>query len=274
MRKVCLMDQTVDSMIMTVWHADYHDRMEDWKPFQTILHLIDVRAEYSDFERTTTLTLTSKTIIIENPSNSTRNLELQAYIQLLSEDQIEALKSAQSNATIDLDAITEVFTVKRILDQIERRDGNGGTNDIAAIVYAVITKFDIDSALIKSCVHCKRFLTRNSDQCEHEACKNAMMTVDGPKFIERIYMAVSIADHSGTLNCRMMDEYATQFFGYSAAELKALPEQEIDALFQRYILQRFAVKVIVKRKSTNEYFASVLSIENVRSADMAAALKP
>lgn len=269
MRKVCLMDQTTDGIMMTVWHADYHDRMEHWKPFRTVLHLIDVRAEYSDFERTTALTITTKTIIIENPLKSTRSLELQAYIQLLSDDQIEALKSPQSNGTIDLDAITEVFTVKQILEQFER-DGN----DIAGIVYAVITKFDINSALIKSCVHCKRFLPRNGDQCEREACKDTMTTGDEPKIIERIYMAVSFTDHSGTLNGRLMDEYAERILRYSADELKTLPEHEIDAIFQRFILKRFAIKVIVKRKMTNEYFANVLSIEQARSADMATALKP
>lgn len=272
MRKVCLMDTTVDAMMMTIWHADYHERMDHWKPFETVLHLVDIRAEYSSFERATTLTSISKTIIIENPSKSTRCMELLVHIQMLTEDQLELLKLTQSTAPIDLDAITEVFTVKRILDHFER-DGNGGAKESAALVYGVITKFGINSATIKSCVHCKRFFTRNRNQCENEAC-NAMTVADGPKYMERIYMAVSIADHSGTLNCRMMDEYATQILGYSADELKSLPEEEIDAIFERFILQRFAIKVIVKQKSANEYFANVLSIENVRSADMAAAMKP
>lgn len=274
MRKVCLMDSTADTMMMTIWYADYHERMDHWKPFETVLHLVDIRAEYSSFECTTALTCISKTIIIENPSKSTRCMELLAYLETLSEDQFELLKLTQSTGTIDLAAITEVFTVKRILDQLER-DGNGCVKEIAALVYGVITEFGINSATIKSCVHCKRFFTRNRDHCENEIC-NAKAVNDGPKYIERIYMNVSIADHSGTLNCRMVDEYAAQLLDHSAAELKSLSEDEIDAIFDRFILQRFAVKVIVKQKvkDAKQYFANVLSIENIRSADMAAAMKP
>lgn len=263
MRKVFLMDSTVDTITLTIWHADYHDRMDQWKPFETILHLVDVVANYSNYEHTTALTLTSKTIIVENPSSSTRSMELRAHIELLSDEQLESLKQTPSTASIDLAAITEVFTIKRILDQLER-DGNGGAKEIAALVYGVITKFGINSATIKSCVHCKRFFARDRVVCENEAC-NAMNVADGLNYIERIYMAVSIADHSGTLDCRMMDEYATQILGYSGAELKSLSEQQIDGIFERFILQRFAFKVTVKRKLTNEYFANVLSIEDIRS---------
>lgn len=74
MRKVYLMDKAVETMTMTVWNADYHDLMDQWKPFCAVLHLIDVGADYSDFEHTTALILTSKTIIIENPTASTRSM--------------------------------------------------------------------------------------------------------------------------------------------------------------------------------------------------------
>lgn len=73
------------------------------------------------------------------------------------------------------------------------------------------------------------------------------------------------------LDGRMMDENAMQLLGYSGAELRALAEEEIDAIFERFVLQRFAIEVLVK---WNEYFANVLSIEKVQSDDMAAALKP
>lgn len=273
MRKVHLMDSTVDEMTLTVWSPDYHGLMDQWKPFKTILHLVDVGANFSDFERTTALALTSKTIIIENPTNSTRCMELLAHIQSLSEDQIELLKQAQPTVAIDLASITEVFTIQRIMDQLER-DDNGGTKEIAALVYGVITKFGINSATIKCCIHCKRFFARNRDQCENAAC-NAMPVPDGgPNYTERIYMAVSFADHSATLDGRMMDENAVQLLGHSGAELKSLPEEEIDAIFERFILQRFAIKVIVKRKSANDYFVNVLSIEPVHSDDLAAAMKP
>lgn len=264
------MDSTVETMTMTIWYADYHDLMEQWKPFRTVLHLIDVGANYSDFERATALTLTSRTIIIENPTRSTRSMELLAYIQMLSEDHLKLLRQAQPTAVIDLAAITEVYTIKRILDQLD----NSNVKEIAAVVYGVITKFGINSAVIKCCVHCKRFFTRNRDQCENEACNTMLVPDDGPNYTERIYMAVSFADHSGTLDGRMMDENAQQLLGHSGAELRSLPEEQIDAIFERYILQRFAIKVLVKRKAANEYFANILSIENIQSDELTAALRP
>lgn len=274
MRKVHLMDATVDAITMTVWHTGYHDRMDRWQPFETILHLVDVSASFSDFERTTSLTLTSRTIIIENPTNSTRSMELQVYLQMLSEHQLDVLKQAHSTAAIDEASITEVYTVKRILDQLERDDHSGGTKGIAALVYGVITKFGINSAIVKCCAHCNRFLTRDRDRCANETCNAMAVTNGGPHYTDRIYMPVSFADHSGTLNGRMMDEHAEHLLGYSGAELKLMPEEEIDSIYEQYILQRFAIKVIVKGKSSTEYFANILTIERVDSDDLAAALKP
>lgn len=87
------------------------------------------------------------------------------------------------------------------------------------------------------------------------------MPDDGPNYTERIYMAVSFADYSATLDDRMMDENATQLLGHSGPELRALLEEKIDAIFERFNLQRFAIKAFVKRKAANEYF--VLSIETI-----------
>lgn len=267
MRKVHLMDKTMDSMTMTVWHSDYQERMDQWQPLQTILHLVDVQVKYSDFERSTVLIHTSRTIITENPIRSTRSAELMAYMHSLSLDKIESLKSNQPGASIDAASIKEILTVKRILDQIERDN----SNEIAAIVIGVITKFDINSAIIKTCVHCKRFVQRNREYCDNDTCN--LTETNEPRIVDRIYMNVSIADHSGTLNCRMVDENAQNALGYTADELKMQSEEAINATFNRFMLQRFAIKVIVKPKSTKDYFASILAIEHMESDDMATALK-
>lgn len=86
-------------------------------------------------------------------------------------------------------ATTEVYTIKRILDQLER-DDNGGAKEIAALVYGVITKFDDNSVFIKCCIHCKRVFTRNRYQCENEACGTMLVPDDGPNYTERIYVAL------------------------------------------------------------------------------------
>lgn len=252
---------------MTVWHADYQSRMEQWVPLQTILHLVDVRAEHSDFERATVLSVTAKTLIVENPIRSSRSAEILAYIHSLSMDKINSLKSHQEAASIGADSIKEVMTVKRILDQIEH-DPN---KEIAAIIYGVLTKFDINAAVVKCCLHCKRHLLRNRTECANDNCNS--MEMNGPRYIDKFSVPLSIADHSGTLNGRLADEYAQKVLGYTAQALKELPDDYVDAIFNRFILQRFALKVIVKPKSTTEYFATILAIDRDESDDMASALK-
>lgn len=249
---------------MTVWHPDYQQRMDQWKPLETILQLVDVRFEYSTFERSTVLSITSRTIIIENPVNSSRSSEILAYIHELSLDKISALKNNYEKSSIPGAAIKDVMSVKRIRVEIERDP----TKEIAAIVYGVITKFDINAATVRTCAHCKRLIRGRSE------CGCDLTQKDGPRYVEKFYMAVSIADHSGTLNCRIVDEYAQQTIGYSAQELKPMTEDSIDAIFNKFILERFAVKVIVRPKSQTEYFASIVSIETHHPSDVATALKP
>lgn len=258
----------MDSMLMTVWHSDYQERMEQWKPLETILHLVGVRAEHSDFERSTVLSVTTKTIIVENPIQSSRVNELMVYIHTLDEEKFNKLKNHQQKSVVDVAAIRGVMTVKRILDAIERDP----TKEIAAIVYGVITKFDINGAVVKSCVHCKRFLFRNRNECGTASCD--VVQTNGPRYINKVFMAVSMADHTGTLNCRISDEYAVNILGHTAQQLKELSEDDVDAIFNKFILQRFAVKMIIRPKSQTDYFANILSIDTQPANQMAHALKP
>ena len=262
------MDMTTDTIPMTVWHTEYQERMDQWKPLDTILHLVDVRAEYSEFERSTHLSITSKTIIVENPIYSSRSNEILLYLHDLDPEKFNELKSIQSKAATNVAAIKNVMTVRGILNGIERDP----SKDISAIVHGVITKFDINGGVVKSCVHCKRILFRNRNECGTTSC--ATTPTNGPRFVEKVSMPVSVADHSGTLNCRISDEFAESILGHTAQQLKALPEDDIDAIFNRFMLQRFAVKMIVRPKSQTEYFANILSITTEPSEEVAMALKP
>lgn len=257
----------MESMSMTVWHPDYQQLMDQWIPLKTILHLVDVQVKFSDFERSMVLGVTSKTIIVENPIQSSRSAELMSYIQRLSEAKIESLKVIQLGTSINAESIKDVLTIKRILEQIERDP----SKEIATIVFGVITKFDINSSIVKNCVHCKRFIQRNRNSCENVNCN--LIDTKGPQTVDRIYLAISFADHSGTLNCRIIDENAEQILGQTAQSLKLLTDDELDAIFNRFILERFAIKVLIRPKSPKEYFASVLHIAKIPSDHMSTAMK-
>ncbi|XP_031636680.1 protein hold'em-like [Contarinia nasturtii] len=265
-RKVCLMDRTTELVSMVVWNPEYQARMELWKPMETILQLVDIRFEYSSFERSTVLSITSRTIIIENPANSSRSNEIMAHIHSISVEKYNELKSNKQKS-IGPDAIKDVMSVHRIRDEMERDP----TKEIAAIVYGVITKFDINAAIVKSCVNCKKLLL-NRNECGMPNCDSIQS--NGPRYVDKVYMAVSVTDHSGTLNCRIVDEHAQHILGHSAQGLKSMAEDDVDAIFNKFILERFAVKLIVRFKSKTEYFASIVSIETHNSHDVAEVLKP
>lgn len=258
----------MELIVLTVWQSDYYPLMDAWKPLVTILHLVDVRAEFSSFERATVLSMTPKTIIIENPTQSSRYGELLAHIHCLSIDKYNELKQVQPKNAIDPATIKEVMSVRRILHEIDRDP----SKDVQAIVYGVITKFNIDAALVKACAHCNRFLARNQDECGNRNC--ALIETDDPRIAIKVYMPISIADHSGTLNGHINDENAQKILGHTAQELKLLPEATIDDIYSRFILNRFEIKVVIKPKSQTEYSANVLSIEEQDPNVIAVAMKP
>lgn len=262
------MDTTMSSISMTVWHADYLERMDHWTPLETILHLVDVRAEYSEFERATVLSLMPKTIIVENPTHSSRSNEILALIHTMSLDKIEELKTNELKPGIDVAAIKEVMSVRRILNALERDQGK----DIAAIVYGVITKFDINAALVRICANCRRMLPGNDTECKNESC--AAMEFNGPKYFDRFYMAVSVTDHSGTLDCRITDEHGKHILGHTAQQVKDMSEEQLQIMFNAFNLKRLCIKVIARSKAETKYSANIVSIQFEEPYVMAQALKP
>lgn len=262
-RRTLIMDTTKHSMPLIIWSPEYQQMADKWISMQTILHLVDVLFEYSEYDRSHILTLNSRSILIENPIQSSRSNSLLAYIHGLPIDQFVELKGVQQKMNaidaVDLDAITEVMTTEKILRLID--DGTG--TDFTVKFYGVITKFDIEpgfgrNPIIKCCIHCDRYLVKNQ-KCDNVYCIPRLG--NGQDYVEKFSIALNVSDHSGTLvNCRISNEYATTLFGCSAIEFKQQSDSRINDIKNEYYLERVVIKMIVKPKGRTDYAVNVLNI--------------
>lgn len=67
LREVVIFDHTSPGLKMTLWDTDVMIRANSWKPRATILFITDVRIEWSSFLRAYAASLTSRSIVTENP---------------------------------------------------------------------------------------------------------------------------------------------------------------------------------------------------------------
>lgn len=272
---VILMDNTLDTMKITFWNKECIERAEKWVSLKTILHLVDVRSTYSVFEQATVLVVTRRTIITENPIQSSRATALLEYIKKLPKAYFDKLLIQPSNKNHCFADIKDVMTVQKIFDQFEINKNN----EFTAILYGVITKLEIDphssrSPIIKYCIHCNRYIQQNTEYCTNERC--LMQLSAGKNFAEKFDIVVDLSDHSGTLNnCHLTEQNAINFLRYTIDDYKKLSEQEIEQFKWTYLLDRFAAKVHVKRgkASPTNMFISIVELTDANPEIIAENLK-
>lgn len=262
LRKLTLSDQNQTTMQLVFWNSDLSKWADEWQPLQTILHLVDVRAEYSSYAGTTILTADNRTIIIKNPVHSSRANELREFVQHFDHTDFELLVNTNAETAIDVSQINNVCSIRKILEQINSGDDNFAA-DFTALLYGVITKFEVDNCygqnpIVRCCVVCQKFLRNNATQCDNARCIEALPS--NQAFTEKFYISMSLSDHSGTLNCRIGDEYATKLLNYSAEEYKRLPEATIDIIQKKFQFERVAAKILVKRRHQASVLIKVLDI--------------
>lgn len=168
----------------------------------------------------------------------------------------------------NVEQITEVMTVRKVLDRLA-----GGETRLAVIIYGVLTKFEIDphygaSPIVRACGRCDRYLTKEMLQCSNSECVTQQANV-----VDRFNVLTWITDHTGTLKCRINDDYATTMLKYNATMFKQLPEAQIDQINKKYSFQRFAVKVIVKQKESVKYTATIADISSQNLTDIVVNLR-
>lgn len=276
-RRILLMDSTTHSIQLDIWLNEYQQCADQWRPMETILHLVDIRLEYSKYDRTHILNMDSRTIIIENPIQSSRANSLAQYLRCLTPDQYTQFKDVQPKVnpidSINIAEINDVMTTERIRRSVEE----GTENDFAVKIYGVITKFDINpkydrGPIMRSCRYCQRYLAKNQ-VCDNVYCV-PQLGYGAMDFVEKFFISFHLRDHKGAiLNCRINDEYASTLFGCTANEFKQLSETKIEEIEEMFFMKRFAIKMIVKPKSSTDFVANVLSIDGEDPEMMAKQMK-
>lgn len=111
-------------------------RSENWQELWTVLHLVNIRAAYSEFNDAVVLSTHAKTIITENPK-TTEAEQLSLYA--LNAGDIEMQHDAYH-----LPNLSTVMTAKEI---VERVNISCADTEFTAVFHGIITTFDLDGSI-------------------------------------------------------------------------------------------------------------------------------
>lgn len=273
-REIHLMDTSMKAIKMTLWCRDDCERADKWQPLKTILHMVDVRCEYSAYEQMVVLQMARSTILIENPKQSSRVQALREYIaKIPMEVQTKwVTETSVKGEAIDLDTITEVMSVQKIEDLAKSSDC-----EFTAVLYAVITELDLDPTsrrrpVRRTCLHCNSYMPSNDEYCSNQLC--VQKSVPGKNYVEKFNIRMNLSDHSGTLTkCHMTDKYAAIFLNSDLDEYLQLPETAFERIHWLHIFERRAIKLLVKRNANETPRVLVLEISAIDPASAAEKMK-
>uniref|UniRef100_A0A1B0D4X2 MEIOB-like N-terminal domain-containing protein n=1 Tax=Phlebotomus papatasi TaxID=29031 RepID=A0A1B0D4X2_PHLPP len=243
-REIVVMDKSFPGMLLTFWGKTCDDRINSWKPMETCLILYDIKSDYSSFYRAVTLNFTSRTLITENIQVSEAK-ELIAYAAT-----VPPLEKFSFEST-DLPIPEEIRTVMTVQQILDRAEGHLISNEeqFTALVYAVITKFDLDGfgrIVTERCSFCKRI---TDGDCSDTNCVNLQFQTSQKNSLT-FEILMDLTDHTGTsTNCRLMRDAAEKLIGMSPEEFLKLSPQQKTNLKWKTLLERCAVKVVVRKKS-------------------------
>ncbi|XP_050080579.1 protein hold'em [Anopheles maculipalpis] len=264
-REVILMDSSHSGVVMKFWSESYIRWSEQWMPLKTVLLIVDARVEFSEYYKTICLAVDRKTIITQDPLLPQLN-SLLAHAKSIPTQDIDVVCSL-SSGTVDPTTINTVMTVQQILD---RTEGNlvQEQDQFTALCYAVITRLDLDGPtrnVSKRCRNCRTLVRGQDAACPKSDCPGHL-TPGRESFFD---LTVDITDHTGTLTgCRMVSRVAETVLECDVASFERQSDDQKTHLKWKFLLDRCAVKLIVKRRSAVR-FQNLYSIVACTIADPA-----
>lgn len=249
LQKIIIMDDSHAEVVLKIWGGAYIQLAAEWIPYRTILHLVDVQVIYSKYDAAVTLSIVGRTVIIVNPNNSSRATALQHHVDEKAY-MLPAVAEHSSKAKVDVAAIVDVKSIQQVIVLLQAAAEESEILPFNAVLYAIITKMNLDvtsqtGPISKFCRICNKFIKRNNRMCDDPNCGNRLALEGGHTYVERFNITVDLCDHSGVLkNCRLRDEYAANVIGYDTWSFAHLTEADIDRLDDKFLLERFAVKIV------------------------------
>lgn len=142
LRECVLCDQSNAGMLFTMWSEDFLVRSEKWQATNQVLHVMDVKIGYSSYYKSIFLMTTSKTVIMESPDHGRTQELLEFGLQL---DPFDSTAGNNFNNILPAPkAIQEVMSCQRVTDRMTMREGIGDEDQFTAVIFGIVTKFDID----------------------------------------------------------------------------------------------------------------------------------
>lgn len=247
-RDVIVMDQTAESIRMTLWCAETVQRADEWTPMETLLHLIDVLVTYSTFYKCWILSPSRRTIVFENPDQSLEVTILREYLSSLPNAKRNALVNTSIVDTeINSDDIVDVMTIQKVKDKATADDS---AQKFGAKIFAVVTRLDLANSSVfgpfnRHCAVCDKRIFGKDAICQNDSCEVKT------SFYEKYSIPFDLSDQTGTLRCRLNDEAAERLLNRPVIEFRRLNEDQIEMIRWKYLLERIEAKIVVS-KNTNE----------------------
>uniref|UniRef100_A0A182S8K2 MEIOB-like N-terminal domain-containing protein n=1 Tax=Anopheles maculatus TaxID=74869 RepID=A0A182S8K2_9DIPT len=266
-REVVLMDCSHSGVVMKFWSESYIRWSERWTPLKTVLLIVDARVVFSEYYKTIGLAVDRKTIITQDPNVPQLN-NLLAHASSIPKQDIDVVCSL-SSGSIDPATINTIMTVQQILDRTEG-DLVQEQDQFTALCYAVITRLDLDGttrSVSERCVNCRTLVRGQDAACPKHDCPGHLAPDGGREsFFD---LTVDITDHTGTLTgCRMVSRVAETVLECDVTSFKRQTDVQKTHLKWKFLLDRCAVRLIVKRRSAVR-FQNLYSIVDCAIADPA-----
>ncbi|XP_068155610.1 protein hold'em [Drosophila tropicalis] len=256
-----------DGMIFTIWQPEWIRRSQYWQPRKTILYLIDVRTSYSEFYGSTVLTHSSCSLIYENPQSPGDDLKnLLNFAAVTPLKSFDFLAQTDSNSLPSAEEIRNQMTVKQIYARAEGDLRDAATEQFTTVLYAMVTKFDIDGlAMIinKKCKACHRLIPGNRSDCENESCQlEFSLCYSGVRYAHFFNINLHLSDHTGTLiEARLAGVVAEHVLGLNAETFQVLLDREKSKLKWQYLLKYFEVKLLIRKQAAMRRNLSAIIID-------------
>ncbi|XP_055904904.1 protein hold'em [Eupeodes corollae] len=257
-------------MVMTIWNSSWIERSQkNWKQMKTILHLIDVRVGYSEFHKTTTLGLCSRSVVFEDPLGKEME-SLAEYATSAASIDLDIFSGSARESLPDPSSITTLMTVRQIYDHAVKTSPKDDSESFTAVLLATVTKFDLDgfiSVIAKKCQSCGQRILRDQFVCDNDQCQMSFsFNYSGDKFVRFIDLNIHLSDHTGTLvESRLSGAIAEQLLKVKTEDFLQCSDTEKAHLKWKFLLERFEVKLLIKKPTPvrQSLFVQVIDMQNM-----------
>lgn len=272
LRECILCDKSNAGTLLTLWSEDLIARSNKFQLLIQVLHIIDARVAYSTYYKTIYLISTSKTVILENPRHYLTDELLEYGLQINPFDSTGdgGMAGGQRNLFPSVDQITETMTCQRLLNRLAGCEGGGDGNEdqFTAVIYGLVTKFNIDEdgrGVKKKCSFCHSTIS-SSTECMEGICLDLRYQTSDSTY-QVFDIRLDFSDHTGTLsNCQLLNEEGEKTLNCRADEFYELPWASKCGLKWRYLMERVQVKVVVFKRTVYRPFSFIRVVE-IKLAD-------